>query len=93
MKTPQEKYENDPQYKMIVDVITQLLLNAEFTPSEVREAATLACIHFEMNSMFRFRAVPTKVKEALEIIQNFRKEESEKDEVESISNKGCDGCR
>lgn len=48
MKTPQEKYENDPQYATLVNVLYQMILTAQFTPSELREAATFASIKYEM---------------------------------------------
>ena len=44
MKTPNEKYENDNAYRQLVDVLTALIHQAEFTPSEIREACMLACI-------------------------------------------------
>jgi hypothetical protein len=47
MKTPQEKYQNDPKYRMLVDTMENLIHQAEFTPSEVREAAMFACIKYE----------------------------------------------
>ena len=78
MKTPQEKYRDDPQYNRLVDMIRGLIQQAQFTPSEVREAATLACIHHEMHTLSRFQAVPIKVNDALKILEDFRREESEK---------------
>jgi len=70
--SPHEKYHNDAQYRKLVDMIRYLIQDAQFTPSEVREAATLACIHYEMHSLSRFRAVPIKVNDALHVLDEFR---------------------
>ena len=48
MKSPQERYHSDPIFRAIVDQLTALIRTAEITPSEVREAAVLACINYEM---------------------------------------------
>lgn len=48
MKTPEEKYLHDPQYARLVDALEGLIRQDQFTPSEVREAARLACIRYEM---------------------------------------------
>lgn len=53
MKTPQEKYNNDPKYRMLVDTMENLIHQAEFTPSEVREAAMFACIQYESRQPVR----------------------------------------
>lgn len=44
---PEEAYRNDAHYHSLVQMIKSMLHRAEFTPSEVRSAAVLACIHFE----------------------------------------------
>lgn len=44
---PQDKYENDPNYKYFVDAIESLLHRCQLTPREIREGAVLACIHAE----------------------------------------------
>lgn len=57
MKTPREKYMNDPQYRALVDVLHGYIAQAQFTPSEVREAAMMACIKYEMGQLR-----PSKIK-------------------------------
>lgn len=39
---------NDPAFKRLVDMLTHVILQAEYTPSEVRQAAMMACINVEM---------------------------------------------
>lgn len=56
MKTPKEKYQNDPKYYRLVNVLLDQLRRCEFTPSEVREAAMLACV---INEEITSRLVPT----------------------------------
>jgi hypothetical protein len=46
-------YENDPKFHALVDAIHAYLRAAEYTPSEVRQAAMLACIHYERYQVHR----------------------------------------
>ncbi len=48
MKSPKEKYMNDPEYHHLVTFLESLIEKARFTPSEIREACVLACINYEM---------------------------------------------
>ncbi len=48
MKTPEEKYNNDAIYHNLVDVIYGMIESADFSPSEIREAAMYACIQYEL---------------------------------------------
>lgn len=50
MKTPRERYETDTMFAQVVDIMTQVIEHAQLTPSEIRDAATLACIHYEMRN-------------------------------------------
>ena len=47
MRTMREKYENDPAYSRCVDVMTMLITDNQFTPSEMREMAVMACVKAE----------------------------------------------
>ena len=44
---PEIRYSHDPAFKQLVDVMHSFIQKAEFTPTEMREAALLACIHYE----------------------------------------------
>jgi hypothetical protein len=48
VNTPEEKYMYDANYRMLVDMIENLIHQSQFTPSEIREASTFACIRYEM---------------------------------------------
>jgi len=47
MMTPQERYESDASFYALVETMKGYILQAQFTPSEIREAALLAAIHLE----------------------------------------------
>lgn len=44
---PETRYSHDPAFKQLVDIMHHFIQKAEFTPTEMREAALLACIHYE----------------------------------------------
>lgn len=70
MKTPKEKYMNDPEYHHLVTMLEQLIENARFTPSELREACILASINYEMRHV-REHNIPADVRGAFEILDRF----------------------
>ena len=72
METPQDKYETDPAYKMFVDYIEATIHSCQFTPSEVRAGALLACIHFEMKSFQRNILMPKSVSDSLRVLDEYR---------------------
>ena len=47
MMSPEQRYLVDPWFNKLVDLMEYHIQRAEYTPSEMREAALLACIHFE----------------------------------------------
>jgi len=46
--TPEERYQINPLFHALVDMLISSIQEAQFTPTELREAATLACTMYEM---------------------------------------------
>ena len=69
MKSPEEKYRNDPQYHMLVDMLENMIHDAQFTPSELREACIFACTKYEMN-----RCRPRQIYPAFEEERRFNEQ-------------------
>lgn len=70
MKTPKEKYMNDPEYHHLVSTLEHLIEEARFTPSELREACVLASINYEMRHVRDLNIHP-EVSHAFEILDKF----------------------
>jgi hypothetical protein len=51
LKTPVERYNNDPHFRNLVKYMEALIHQAQFTPSELREAVMLAAINYEMSRL------------------------------------------
>jgi hypothetical protein len=47
MLTADDRYKSDPAFKSLVDMMVAFICRNEFTPSEMREAALLACIIYD----------------------------------------------
>lgn len=47
MLSIKDRYNNDAQIRALVDYLTQAIDKLQFTPTEIREAAMLAAIHYE----------------------------------------------
>lgn len=70
MKTPKEKYMNDPEYHHLVNMLESLIEQARFTPSELREACILACINYEMRHV-RQHTIDPRLTDALRVLDRF----------------------
>ena len=69
MKTPDEKYANDPSYRQLVDMLTALIDQAKYTPSEIREACMLACILHEQYRRMRPVVISAEAARAMEVLE------------------------
>jgi hypothetical protein len=70
MKTPREKYLNDPEYHQLVGMLENFIEHARFTPSELREALVLACINYETRHV-RGRTIDPRAEEAFRVLDEF----------------------
>jgi len=76
MKTPYEKYMNDPAYHNLVNWLEVFIEDALYTPSELREACILACIHYERRHVQEKQFNP-KVQEAFRLLDDFMRGRTE----------------
>lgn len=78
MKSMHEKYMSDNSYRYTVDAMEAMIHQCHFTPSEMREMAVLACIHYEATRSIPPYIKPTsKQMTAFEILEKARKAEAE----------------
>lgn len=70
MKTPKEKYMNDPEYHQLVTTLESFIERALFTPSELREACVLASINYEMRHIRSIQIDP-RLAEALQVLDEY----------------------
>ena len=70
MKTPKDKYQNDPEYNHLVNMLESLIEQAHFTPSELREACILASINYEMRHV-REHNINPRLNDALRTLDEF----------------------
>jgi len=73
LKSPRDRYHNDPQFAALVDLLRAHMVSCDFTPSEVRLAAMIASIMQEeyrtRHSAFRFHPSVEKAFDMLEKIE------------------------
>lgn len=70
MKTPKDKYMNDPEYHHLVQTLEYMIEQAKFTPSELREACVLASINYEMRHI-RNQNIDPRVLHAFDTLDDF----------------------
>ena len=70
MKTPRDKYMNDPEYHQLVTMLENFIERAQFTPSELREAAMLASINYEIRHVRQYTIDP-RTEEAFRVLDEF----------------------
>ncbi len=70
MRSPREKYMNDPDYHRLVDMLEQFVERAQFSPSELREASVLACINYEMRHV-REITIDPRTESAFRVLDEF----------------------
>ena len=74
--SPKEKYLTDNEYHALVDYLESMIHRCQFTPSELREAAILASINYEMGQLRPYPVSCSRNKElesALTVLDKFRK--------------------
>jgi hypothetical protein len=59
-QSARDRYRNDPTYRQVVNMMEHLLHTTQVTPSEMREAAILASINYEMMTIRRYHIPMTQ---------------------------------
>ena len=75
MMSPKERYQNDPEFKVLVDTMEAMIHRAEFTPSELRMAALLASINYEMLNVRHRIFVHEDAEKALHVLRQYEDSE------------------
>ena len=68
--SPRDKMMNDPEFNQLVTMLESFIERAQFSPSELREAAVLASINYEMRHI-RGMQIDTHTMEALQVLDEF----------------------
>jgi hypothetical protein len=77
MKSPKDKYMNDPEYHSLVQFLEGMIERARFTPSELREACVLASINYEMRHV-RGAQIDPRLDGALKILDEYTSRERQR---------------
>jgi len=69
MDTIMSRYNNDPAFNLLVKQIEAMIMNAEFTGSEIRQAAMMACINVESMKLRPYTVIPREAEDALQVLE------------------------
>jgi hypothetical protein len=75
MMTPDQRYHSDAQFRCLVDMLSAYVERADFTPSELRIAATLASIKYESRRVRPMFVASPELEDAFATIRKFSKDE------------------
>ena len=73
--SPKDRYMNDPQFNNLVNMLESFIQQAQFTPSELREACVLASINHEMKHIRQMQIDP-RIEDSLRILDEFTSRKS-----------------
>lgn len=82
--TPEEKYHLDPQFHQLVDMLENFIVEADFAPSELREAVVLAAINYELKRPRTIRLTEDEYKQWREKEKQRRKTEKGRFLIECV---------
>lgn len=73
MKTPKERYENDNHFRALVDMMVNFIQQADYTPSEMRQAAILASIIHEQITLrpIHLTEIPPEVERSIQAVEKW----------------------
>lgn len=76
LSSPRDRYENDPAFNKLINMMEAVIHSGDFTPSEIRQAAVYASIKYEMMHI-RARVIPGHLVESMRILEEWVDEEKE----------------
>ena len=77
MMTIREKYLSDTQFHALVDIMVAHIEQANFTPTEMRQAAVLASIIYSQRHVRRVYPVTEEMERVLRALNNFIESEDQ----------------
>jgi hypothetical protein len=71
---PEERYHRDPHFRTLVDVLTQQIIECNYSPTELREAVMLAAIHYDQMSAYLPYSIDPVTREVRRVDSRYDKE-------------------